>query len=43
MKKSEKKLSKLEKDDLKFMVEDFLERDKDVLLKNIKDSTDNGL
>jgi hypothetical protein len=43
MKKNEKKLSKLEKDNLKFMVEDFLERDKKALLKYLKDSSDKGL
>jgi hypothetical protein len=43
MKKSEKKLSKQEKNNLKFMVEDFLERDKKALLKSIKESSDKGL
>jgi len=43
MKKSEKKLSKLVKDNLKFMVEDFLERDQEVLLKDLKESSDKGL
>jgi len=43
MEKSEKKLLKLEKDNLKFMVEDFLERDQEVLKKSLKESSDKGL
>ena len=43
VKKNEKKLSKQEKDDLKFIVEDFLERDQTVLLKDLKNSSDKGL
>jgi len=43
MKKKQKKLSKREKNNLKFMVEDFLEREEEALLKIIQKNPDKGL
>ena len=42
MKKNKKKLSKQEKSNLKFMIEDFMEKDKKALLKFFKNRPDKG-